>query len=195
MKILKLLTLFIFTINSMFSQKTVANDSIELEINGVKKKFAYTDMAAMYIETGIEDLKSAKYDYAIEDFKTALSFTPDNSDIYYYLGLTYYFIKDYEQSILLISRAIELNSDNIAYYNQRGISYSNYNMYDQALADFEKMLELDPNSADANLNIGSIYLLTEDYQKACQYINKAVSLNNEKALYLQQKYCSEKDNE
>ena len=189
---LPLFILFILLTNLIFCQNT-KQDSIEIEQNGVIKKFSYSDIAYIYTESGIDEIKTGKYTEAVSDFETALSYTPDNSDIYYYIGLAYYFLKDFENSIIRISQAIEINNNNIDYYQQRGVSYSSIGRYDEALADFEKMLEIDPQSSDANVNIGSMYLLTEDYETACKYLSKAAEAGNEKAQYLTEKYCKEKE--
>ena len=61
-------------------------------------------------------------------------------------------------------------------YKNRGNLYFKEGYYDNAIIDFNKAVKLDPRDALICYNLGSAYLIKEDYPKAWEFIKKAERL-------------------
>jgi tetratricopeptide (TPR) repeat protein len=78
----------------------------------------------------------------------------------------------------LIDTAIKLSGMSCAYlFNNRGLICWKMGMIDQAKEDFLESISLDEDNGDPYFNIGLIYFDEADYQRALQYLGKAVQIN------------------
>ena len=74
----------------------------------------------------------------------------------------------YEEAEELFTKAIKYDKNNFEAYYYRGCAKINATKYRDAIADFEKAVELKPDYADAYFNLGRIYYLLDDEDKACE---------------------------
>lgn len=79
----------------------------------------------------------------------------------------------YEEAEETLTKAIKYNKGNFEAYYYRGCAKLNALKYDEAIADFEKAIELKPDYADAYFNLGRVYFLLQDEEKACEYYKLA----------------------
>lgn len=83
------------------------------------------------------------YDKVIYYFKEAIKFNPEHAQAYSNLGLAYYKIKRYDESIEHSRKAIELTDNDIikasSYYNI-GMAYEAKEEWEKALKNYEKAL-------------------------------------------------------
>lgn len=70
-------------------------------------------------------------------------------------------------------KAIQYDKNNYEAYYLRGCAKVNEKKYKESLADFEKAIELKPDYADAYFNIGRVYFLLNNEEKACEYYKLA----------------------
>jgi hypothetical protein len=70
--------------------------------------------------------------------------------------------------------AVAANSNNKADYNKVGIVAAQYNRYDQALKALNTALALDRNYLSAQINLGNVYFLQQDYQSALKVFHQAL---------------------
>ena len=86
---------------------------------------------------------SRYYDKVIYYFKEAIKFNPEHAQAYSNLGLAYYKIKRYDESIEHSRKAIELTDNDIikasSYYNI-GMAYEAKEEWEKALKNYEKAL-------------------------------------------------------
>ncbi|MBU0766050.1 MAG: tetratricopeptide repeat protein [Bacteroidetes bacterium] len=185
------ITMTVFAQSPDTSQVIITDeqDSIVYKMGDQVIKFSHKDLSALSVEKGINYASTGDFQSALSEFNAALLYSPDDPDIYYNIGLAYYYLEDLEQSIAHLSRGIELAPGNNKLYSQRGISYSVGGLYESALTDFNKMLEIDPGSSEARANIGATYLLLENTIEACKYLKEAAEMGNEKAISLVGQYC------
>ncbi len=96
-----------------------------------------------------------------------------------------YDAKNYEESIKLYSILIESYPDSVMYYRRRGFSFHNLNRFDEAKKDYLKAIELGANAYNPYVNLANIYILEENYIKAFELTDYAITAfgENDELLY------------
>ena len=79
----------------------------------------------------------------------------------------------YEEAEEALTQAIKYDKSNYEAYYLRGCAKFNAKKYKEALEDFEKATELKPDYADAYFNIGRVYFILKDEDRACEYYKLA----------------------
>jgi tetratricopeptide (TPR) repeat protein len=74
----------------------------------------------------------------------------------------------YEEAEETLTKAIKYDKHNYEAYYYRGCAKINAQKFEEAIADFEKAVELKPDYADAYFNLGRIYYILHDEDKACE---------------------------
>lgn len=74
----------------------------------------------------------------------------------------------YEEAEETLTKAIRYDKHNCEAYYYRGCAKANTQKYNEAIADFEKAVELKPDYADAYFNMGKMYYMLNDEDKACE---------------------------
>jgi len=88
------------------------------------------------------------------------------------------------------TKAIELNPSYYKAYNNLGIlKASALKNFPDAIADFTKAIEIDPGLPDAWLSRGTCWLGLKQLDKACPDWRKAMSLGNQQATKMLERYC------
>ena len=75
---------------------------------------------------------------------------------------------EYKKAEETLTKAIKYDKSNFEAYYYRGCARVNAMSYDEAIADFEKAVELKPDYADAYFNLGRVYYIMHDEDKACE---------------------------
>ena len=88
--------------------------------------------------------KSWLYVNGRKDFTNSLNLL-QSSISYYYRGLAYYELKDFDNAIKDFTKSIELDPDDLKVYQNRGDAYCNLGNYDEAIKDFAVVSELEKN--------------------------------------------------
>ncbi|NLK95863.1 MAG: tetratricopeptide repeat protein [Clostridiales bacterium] len=126
------------------------------------------------IENIINDINNiSKYEKAVEDLdkepkkslKTFLSLVDEfdkNPLLYYYLGVCYRKLQDYDKAIYYLSESLRLESGILEVVNELGLNYACLGNYHEALKYFKKAfeaskeLEICTNIVMCYINIGDI---------------------------------------
>lgn len=99
---------------------------------------------------------------------------PDKSRYYMDQGATYMMrYAQYDKAEESLDKAIKYDKHNYEAYYYRGCVKVNEKKYKEGIVDFEKAVELKPDYADAYFNIGKVYFLLNDEDKACEYFKLA----------------------
>ncbi len=126
------------------------------------------------------------YKQAINDIDKAISINPSKS-FYFILKSKYCQLNsDYKNAIISASEAIKLNKEYSYAFCVRGFSYFKSGDIQQAINDYKKCEEPSvkdgkntPFTKDVLAGFAMIHVHENDYNKACEEINKAiVSANN-----------------
>ena len=79
----------------------------------------------------------------------------------------------YEEAEEVLTKAISYDKHNYEAYYYRGCAKANAQKFEAAIVDFEKAVELKPDYADAYFNMGRVYHMQNDDDKACEYYKLA----------------------
>ncbi len=107
---------------------------------------------------GIVFLKRNLIDEAVEQFKFALERDRNMVEAITNLGIAYFIQKNYSLALETFQRGKALKVEHADLYNYAGQVNFELNKLDAALLDYERALNINPDYADANLNMGLLYL-------------------------------------
>ena len=158
------------------------NKVLSMSPNNIDARFA---KAMVFFGQGQKDSTNRWLDNTLDAGKHAEAF--------YYKGIMYYQIGDYDEAIKDYSGAIELKPDYAYAYNDRASAKRAKNDLAGAIADYEKALKLNPELVFIYNNLGSAYRQNKNYDKAIEYYTKAmgakpdyfIALNNRGAAKLE----------
>lgn len=143
---------------------------------------AYGTSPSYYYYVGECREKMGRQREAIADFKKALELDPENTDclrrltdIYQMLYDREERLEDFREGVKYASRRIEREPSSYDYVN-RGLFYLQAGRLDEALKDFLQAKELDQNNQYAWVNAGCVYKRMGEYEKALEYVKKAITL-------------------
>lgn len=135
-----------------------------------------------YLNLGIESIDKKKYLKAIELLDKAISLNPQNSDSYYWRGVSYTELKQYQKAITDYSKSISLNPKDAPVYTGRGYAYDALGEYQKAKLDLIKASELYKEAGDI-----AVY---DDIQESLKIVENNITISqqrnqeNSEAYYL-----------
>ena len=94
--------------------------------------------------------------------------------VYYDLGMSSYYAKNYSEAVANFHRALQVNPNEPKIWNALGLTYTEVKEYDKAVKAFKKALELDPKYTEAKMNLGILYMRMKKYRLAIKYLKEAV---------------------
>jgi tetratricopeptide (TPR) repeat protein len=134
-------------------------------------------LAAAYNGRGIANANRGNFDEAIRDYDKAIEFASRFVAAYINRGLANYNLGRYNHALQDFDSAIGLDPNLTTAHIYRGLANYNLGKYDQAIRDYNKAIELDPRQAMAYYNLARIYSLTDNHEKAIQYLGMAIQIN------------------
>ena len=153
--------------------------SIELSNNEQDKKSYYIRLASLY-----RNAKVKKFDESNKILFEQFNQNDMNSNILFMVGLNYYAMEKYKESILYFTRAIEKNPNNSNFYFFRANSYEKEKLIPQTISDLKKSIELDPTNPVNYNYLGYFYTENEmELTEAEKYIQKAIELEPDNSAY------------
>lgn len=135
-----------------------------------------------YLDDGILDFQSGKYEDAIDKINQSLGLKDDWEIPYFYRAAANQALENFDDAILDYTKALQYNPKMIdAYFNRAKILLSRKDIknpdLNRAMSDLEKAIELDPNFVDALYAMGALHKKLENYHQALVYLNKAIELS------------------
>jgi tetratricopeptide (TPR) repeat protein len=116
------------------------------------------------------------------------SVEPDNktpiSSGDYNTALGYFNSKSYEKAAAEFEQVVKTDAKNLQAHFYLGKSYQALNKTDQAIGSYKKAIEVKPDYAEANYELGSIYMGKKDYETSLPYIEKASKIKYTSTDYL-----------
>jgi tetratricopeptide (TPR) repeat protein len=122
------------------------------------------------------------YDKAIVNLRQALELRSDDNTYLQALGEALYQTKQMEEAVAVLNRALENDNLNPYTYNTLGhIFLFEYNKPDTAVHYFEEVVNLDPDFPLGYINLGNVYTLLSEYDKAIDCYNREILTRPESA--------------
>jgi len=137
---------------------------------------AHNNLASALLEKGNDN--KAMYHY-----KKAIGIN-NYSPAHYNMGIIYYRLGQYQQSIDSFNQAIRITPDYAAAYFNLGIVYSSMGQVQHALGSYSEAIRIMPNHANAYNNRALIYLSLGQNLSGCSNALKACNLGNCQTLSL-----------
>jgi type IV pilus assembly protein PilF len=127
-----------------------------------------TKMAEGYFMKGLAYFQEKKYELASSEFHRSIQTDSSNKLSHYYLGLINDFQDRLDEAIKYYREAISIDDDFSEAYNALGAAYSRQGKWNDALKVYKKALEnkLYTTPHIPWLNIGRVYMMQKDYEKA-----------------------------
>ena len=111
----------------------------------------------------------------IEEIKQQLKKDPKNPELLNDLGVGYYLLGKYDDSISELEKAVSIASDNKTYTFNLANSYSEAEQFDKAISLYHDVIEKDPGHIPSFNNLADCYEAIDDIEKAqemFEYITK-----------------------
>ena len=142
------------------------------------------DMAHYHFKLGVSLSSKGQISRSLDQFLKANKLDPNNPLILNHLGMAYYFLKEYEHSILTFKSALKKNPDYSEVHNNLGRVYVEINDFKQARYYLLKAAtDLTYSHKDKVwLNMGLSYFFEGNYRESAFYFSKAFEQNNMNCL-------------
>ncbi len=118
-----------------------------------------------------------RYGQIAEDFKRVIALEPNNSDAYYYLGMTYIDLDEHQNAKEIFLKTLEFSIAYTGIYLNLGLIAESEGEYEEAIGYFEKELEIDSDSVAAYQRLGELYSnYNADFGRAVEALKRALEL-------------------
>ncbi len=159
----------------------------ETEETNIKKIPA---SAQNYYDMAIELMGQENFKGGLFLLKKALENGMDNSEIYESLAKVSLYLGELDELPNYYKLAIERGAATCENYYKFGISLfiklfiekQKENNYEEVIKALEKAIELSDKSVYISINLGVIYRMLENYDKAVEYYDKAIKIEKDNAL-------------
>lgn len=116
--------------------------------------------AAALIQTAQRQFNAGNYSGAIATLQSAVSQNPNSGEAYYWLGRSYYEIRDYDNAIAAAEKSVAIDSKNSVYHQWLGRIYGGKADRDRSFSyarkvkkEFEEAVQLNPSNIAARRDL------------------------------------------
>jgi len=134
-----------------------------------------TKMAEGYYDRGISHLQAKDYEKALVEFQRSINTNPKNKMSYYATGMVYDIMGKYPEAEKYYKESISIDSEFSDAHNALGTVYMKQKKWKEALKSFQRALsnKLYGTPNITYVNMGDVYMATEDYPKAIEAYSEA----------------------
>jgi len=159
-----------FRNNDWVDEITIGRKTLEARASGA---WGMTTLGQNYLESG-------NYEEAIKYLEDAVAHAPEYDLAYNLLGTAYYKTGRYGEAAKAFTKALRINRYfSVTTHDMLGVSYANLEMYDDAEKQFKVALVENPFFVNAHLNLGRLYEIRGDYDRALkQYLKGVIYSSN-----------------
>ena len=94
-----------------------------------------------------------------------------------FLGIIFFHLKNYQQSIIYFDKAVKLKSNLPDLYNNYSLALCQLSKFKTALECLDKATYIKPDYVDAFYNKANIYFQLKDYEKSIENYRQAIKIN------------------
>ena len=135
------------------------------------------NIAKAHKDLGIIYLNKRLFDYAEEEFQTALNLAPDDFEILFEYGNYLYSVSKNLEAEKYYGEALERNPKNVLALTFMGLNKLVLNKLDEARDYIMKAFEVESNHEYVQFCAGRILYAREEYEEAKRYLIRAVEQN------------------
>lgn len=132
------------------------------------------DNSLKYAKLGAKSFDKGQFDKSVDFYTIAIESYPQNEFNYYYRGLSYKKMHEYDRAFADFDRAILFNTQSKDSYWERGLLNFQFGRYQKALADFERHADLNDKPYNVQLQIAKTLIVLELYQEALDMLNALI---------------------
>ena len=166
---------------TLYSLKTMARNDDWKDTITISKKcieanplnpWALTSLGAYLVERG-------DYEGAVKPLRKAALLASDFYLTHYKLGTCYLKMARYLEAILELDEAIKLKPGFVEAKNALGVTYANLERFDEAAMEFEGAMKIDAAYVNSYLNMGRLYEMKGESEKAFAEYRKMASISRD----------------
>ena len=135
------------------------------------------EIAKAHKDLGIIYLNKRLFDYAEDEFQTALSLAPNDFEILFEYGNFLYSVSKNLEADRYYGEALEVSPDNILALTFMGLNKLILNQLDEAYKYIMKAVKIEPHHEYVQFCAGRILYARGDYEEAKRYLIHAVEQN------------------
>lgn len=148
--------------------------------NSAKMVLEERDGTSTLIEKKADTLiQQKKFDKAVELYKEALRYQPDNYELHNNLAVLYVKIEDKKNAKLHYSKALELASDKADIHYNYGYFLATIGLQEKAEDHFKESIRIDPTHIDSFINMGILLAQQNRSDEAYTYFQNALEIDPE----------------
>ena len=164
----------------------------------------YTNIGALYLETGKHDLarqnlnravrlnpnnymahdllasldkKERNYDGALRHYGAAIKINPNFSPSYHNLGILYMEMEDLGNAVKAFRQAVALRPMCSQAYSSLGLALAKQGRCDLSIPTLQKAIKMDAGNQEALFNLATVYKMTGQYEMAAQTYKTLLEIN------------------
>ncbi len=127
-----------------------------------------SQIAQIYYEFG-------SYEKSLEYYKKASGLAPDNSKIYYNIGVIYYNLKEEALAKEYFKKAIQLGKTDPEVYEKLSYVFEEQKEINLAIQTIERALQYNPDHLPSLFRLGELYKNSKQYLEAAEVYRKIVN--------------------
>ena len=135
------------------------------------------DLDTSTIKNLTEIFEQGYYKKSLHESLNFLDQHKPNDIIFNIIGLSYFMLKDFKNSINFLKKSLKFNPYSANTFNNLGLVYTENKNFTLAIEMFHKSLTLDPNMPDTYCNLGNVFLYKTEYDEAYKNYKKSLALN------------------
>lgn len=146
----------------------------------IDRQLAFRENCYYLVEKGRLFMSAYRLEEAIEAFKKALTYEPEDWASYNNMGCCYKYIGDFQEAIRCLEKAAECMGENksVLPYSNMADCYEALGDFKKAIWCYEKDLEMFPDRKTFRKEIGLLYQYMKDYDNALKYYEMEPELDD-----------------
>ncbi|MBD3276273.1 MAG: tetratricopeptide repeat protein [Candidatus Marinimicrobia bacterium] len=141
-----------------------------------------------YYGLGVAQRGQEDFQESAEAIQDGLEKFPDEPELHKQLGITYFFMQNYDSARTSLLNALEYDSTQISPKHYLAFSYDQLGKPDSAIVMYKQLLEAVPNDPLYKNNLAYIYAIQDkNLKQAVKLVNEALDADPENASYLDTK--------
>lgn len=137
-------------------------------------------LSQCYNNLGYACRETGRHAEAMEYYTAATEKDPGNWRAWSNIGNALLSDERYTEALENFTKAVENGADDNVRQN-RAYTYQKLRMWDEAASDYEQLMERNPRDFRAVLNLASVLINRGDNEKAAEYADRAIALNEKSA--------------